>query len=119
MLGTVFKALLGVAGAVSVGFGAWLMLDDAVLAEISFPRQLTSYTLLGSGGLLLLAAIWARARSLIGLIAVAGGTGLVSWVILYGDLNVWQLIPFWIAAFFGSFATLVCLIAVCRGKDVI
>lgn len=95
------------------------MLDDSVMAAVALPRQLTSFAMLGSGLVLLLAAVWARARSLIGLIAITSGTGLVSWAILYEDLNVWQLIPFWIAAFFGSFATLVCLIAVCRGKDVI
>ena len=119
MLGNVIKLLLGVAGAASAGFGAWLMLDASVLPVIAFPRQLTSFAMIGGGVVLLLAAIWARARSLAGLIAITSGTGLASWAIFYGDLNVWQLIPFWIAAFFGCFATLVCLIAVCRGKDII
>lgn len=119
MLGHVIKALSGLTGCAIVSFGVWLMLDETVLAELSVPRQTSSLALLGGGLVLILAALWARARSLLGLVAVAGGTGLVSWAILYGNLNVWQLIPLWIAAFFGSFATLVCLIAACRGKDLL
>lgn len=117
MLGNVFKALLGLAGCASVGLGAWLWLDETVLATIAYPRPFISYVLFGAGTVLLLSAIWARARSLLGLVTVATGTGLASWAILYADLNVWQLIPLWSAAFFGSFATLVYLIAACRGKD--
>ena len=119
MLGHVIKALSGLTGCAIAGFGLWLMLDETVLAEMRVPRQTSSLALLGGGAVLILAALWARARSLLGLVAVAGGTGLVSWAILYGNLNVWQLIPLWIAAFFGSFAALVCLIAACRGKDVL
>lgn len=117
MLGNVFKALLGLSGCACIGFGAWLWWDETVLAIATDSRQPASLVLLGTGVALILAAIWARARSLLGLILVASGTALVSWAILYGDLNVWQLIPLWIAAFFGTFATLVYLIAACRGKD--
>lgn len=117
MLGNVFKALLGMTGCASAGLGAWLWLDDSVLAMLDDPRPVFTYLLIGFGIVLFLSSIWARARSLLGLAAMASGTGLISWAILYVDLNVWQLIPLWIAAFFGTFVTIVYLIAACRGKD--
>ena len=117
MLGNVFKALLGMTGCASAGLGAWLWLDDTIVAMLDYPRPVFSCVLIGSGVMLTMSSIWARARSLLGLVAMASGTGLISWAILYVDLNVWQLIPLWIAAFFGTFVTIVYLIAACRGKD--
>ncbi|MEO1323181.1 MAG: hypothetical protein AAFV59_09265 [Pseudomonadota bacterium] len=88
MLGIVFKALLGLAGCASVGIGMWLWLDQTVWATTSYPRDIISYGLIGSGAVLIVASAWARMRSLIGLIIAASGTTLMSWAVLYAELNV-------------------------------
>lgn len=117
MIGHVFKVLMGVAGCALAALAGWLWLNEGVPLPVDLSPQAGAAILAGIGVVLMIAVFWPRARSLVGLVGMMFGTAAAIWAILYADFNVWQLIPVWIVAFVGTFATLVYLIAFCRGKD--
>ena len=117
MLGHALKILLALFGCALAGTGLWLFLDESYALPIDFDRQYVCIALLAVGAVLIVAAIWARLRSLVGLTLVTAGSAAAILAVRSGEFNVWQLIPIWIAAFVGVFATLIYLIAFVRGKD--
>lgn len=117
MLGLAVKIAYGLLGCAAAGLGAWLYIDPTFALPITMDRQVVSVVCLSLGAIFILGAVWARIRSMVGLVVVATGTAAAIWAVHYGNFNVWQLIPMWIAAFVGVFATLVYLIAFVRGKD--